>query len=863
MKAPRCFAVFMVALTIFSATSPVLAQGLDQTLNWPEVGFAIRYPAGWGTQVPDEQTRILLSDPAFDVINSDAPPDSPAVIIAAFSSEMVGAIGSPQDVLNAFAGEFGVEVSTPLAITVAGFPALRINAAVPDFVGFSYDIVIITTNNYAYMVAAVAPTAQGFTSQFDSMLQSITISESSSGGPTSPTSGPTTSSPAQAVTTPVNAVRITLDQTLTNNWNEIDAAELVGTDASGAEIRQWAIRAEATSQYASSSWSAQQATGAPNTATCGDNSTAWASATATGQDALTVYYATPVIPTQINIYQTFNPGAIVLVEVLPADGSAPIPVFRGYDLTTACPGVLTVDVGATVEPVVPPGGGAPVDTVRITLDQALINNWNEIDAVELVGTDSSGTEIRQWAFRAEATSQYASSSWSAQQATGAPNTTGCGDYSTAWASATAAGRETLTVHYLVPVFPTQINIHQTFNPGAIVLVEALPIDGSAPIVVFSGRDTATACPGILSIQVQTAAAPGGEASLAYGDAVRGAINNATYSQDWTFMGNAGDVITITMQTVTGDLDPYLYLLDAAGNELAYNDDAEDTSIGQYNAQIARFTLPATGLYTIRATRFAEESGTSSGDYRLRLEAGGVAQPGGAPATIGGGSISIGQTVTGQINNTTYEQDWTFDGTAGDTVTVTMISTGGDLDPYLSLLDSAGMELVSNDDSVIPLRNSLDSQLSFILPATGRYVIRASRFAGSDGSSSGTYELTLSAGGPFSSSTPISINQTVTGEISNTSFGQVWSFEGQAGQVVVITMRATSGDLDSTLTLMDATGATLDYNDDAEDPAVGGYNAQIPRYTLPASGTYYIYAARYGGQSGSTSGLYELTLAQSK
>ncbi len=862
MKALRWFTVLMVALTIFSATGPTLAQGLDQTLNWPEVGLTIRYPAGWVVQSPDEQTRMLLSDPTFD-INSDTPPNSPAVIIANLTSEMVGAIGSPQDVLNLFAGEFGVEMSTPLPLTVAGFPALRLTAAAEDYPGFSYDIVIITTSSHAYLVAAIAPDNAGFAGQFDSMLQSITIDGSSAGPATSgPTSGPAASGTAQVVTAPVNAVRITLDQSLTNNWNEIDAVELVGTDSSGVEVRQWAIRAEATSQYTSSSWSAQQAAGAPDTPACGDNSTAWASATATGQDALTLYYATPVIPTQINVHQTFNPGAIVLVEVLPADGSAPIPVFSGRDTTTACPGVFSVDVGATVGPVIPPGGGAPVNAVRITLDQSLTNNWNEIDAVELIGTDSSGAELRQWAARAEATSQYTSTSWSAQQATGAPDTTGCGDYSTAWASATATGRETLTVYYNAPVFPTQINIHQNFNPGAIVLVEALPIDGSAPIVAFSGRDTTTACPGVLSVQVQAAATPGGEASLAYGDAVRGTINDAAYSQDWTFMGNAGDVVTITMQTVTGDLDPYLYLLDAAGNELTYNDDADDTSVGQYNAQIARFTLPATGLYTIRATRFAEESGSSSGDYRLRLESGGAAQPvvSGPAATVG--TIQIGQTVTGQITNAAYQQDWAFEGAAGDMVTITMVGTNDDLDPYLTLLDSAGMELAYNDDSALPLRRSLDSQLTFVLPASGRYIIRASRYAGSDGSSSGAYSLTLSAGGPFTNATPISFNQTVTGEITNETYRQIWSFEGQAGQVVIITMRTTSGDLDPTLTLLDGTATQLAYNDDAEDPNVGSYNAQIARFTLPQTATYYILAASYGGQGGST-GTYELTLAQSK
>ncbi len=708
MRTRHVAALLAVALIVLSVTGPALAQSLDQTLNWPEAGFSIRYPAGWGVQAPDEQTRVLLSNPDYD-INSDTPPESPTVIILAFSSEVAGMLNSAQDLLTMFAGEFGAELSTPQSMTVANLPALRIGGPVPDTPGFSSDIVAIVAGDYAYIIGAIAPTNQSFTSLFDSMLASVTIAAPTGAAPapvTGGTTGPTTGGTAlQGVSTPVNAVRVTLDQRITNNWNEIDAVELVGTDANGAEVRQWAVRAEATTEYTSSSWSAQQATGAPNTTVCGDQSTAWASATATGQDTLTLYYAIPVIPSQVNIYQTYNPGAIVLVEVVPADGGTPITVFSGRDTTTACPGVLSVDVA----------------------------------------------------------------------------------------------------------------------PAAGTTVAA-------------------------------------EVDLAYGQAVGGMITNDDYAQEWTFNGNAGDVVTITMQASSGDLDPYLYLFDARGNELTYNDDAEDTTVGQYNAQIARFTLPASGMYTIRATRFAEEAGTSTGNYRLRLESSAAGPTGGATVVSGGGAISLGQTVTGQITNATYQQDWTFEGAAGDLVTITMIATAGDLDPYLSLLDSAGQEVVYNDDSSIPLTHSLDSQITIRLPTSGRYTIRATRYAGASGSSTGSYELTLNAGGPFRNTLPISINQTVNGQLDNTTYSQVWSFEAQAGQTVIITMRAISGDLDSYLALYDSTGALLASNDDADDPNVGSYNSQIARQSLPSAGTYYIVASRYGGAQGTSTGAYELTLA---
>ena len=41
-------------------------------------------------------------------------------------------------------------------------------------------------------------------------------------------------------------------------------------------IRQWASSATAGSEYSNTDWSANQATGAPDTPDCGDQETAWA-----------------------------------------------------------------------------------------------------------------------------------------------------------------------------------------------------------------------------------------------------------------------------------------------------------------------------------------------------------------------------------------------------------------------------------------------------------------------------------------------------------------------------------------------------------------------------------------------------------
>lgn len=146
--------------------------------------------------------------------------------------------------------------------------------------------------------------------------------------------------------------------------------------AAGETVRQWAVGASATSQYGDDSWSAMQATGAPDTDGCGDISSAWASQSGTGIDTLTLDYATPVDPTEINIHQTYNPGSIVKVSVVGNGQEVTV-----YDAIPArsetCPEVLTIAID---------DAPAAVTQVKIMVDQSVIGSWNEIDAVELVGT---------------------------------------------------------------------------------------------------------------------------------------------------------------------------------------------------------------------------------------------------------------------------------------------------------------------------------------------------------------------------------------------------------------------------------------------------------------------------------------------
>lgn len=159
------------------------------------------------------------------------------------------------------------------------------------------------------------------------------------------------------------------------------ALPLAFVGAQADVISQWASAAVATSEFSPTDWSAQQATGSPDTRECADLPTAWASQSATGRDALTVFFDQPVFATQVNIYQSYNPGAITRVDYVLADGSGFLTINNSADPGTPCPGVMTIDTERTKD---------AVFGVRLYLDQSLTGNWNEIDAVQLVGAIAEG-----------------------------------------------------------------------------------------------------------------------------------------------------------------------------------------------------------------------------------------------------------------------------------------------------------------------------------------------------------------------------------------------------------------------------------------------------------------------------------------
>lgn len=331
--------------------------------------------------------------------------------------------------------------------------------------------------------------------------------------------------------------------------------------------------------------------------------------------------------------------------------------------------------------------------------------------------------------------------------------------------------------------------------------------------------------------VPTPAPVSGGDTLVFGGSVTGILEGQPFT--YTFEGTAGQTVVLILES--DDFDPFVSLLDSDGTVLASDDD----SAGSLNA-LLEFTLPADGTYSVEVTSFFSNP---RGTYTLSLGDGAaVAMPTNEPSGTGGDDtvLAFGDTVQGELTRRENLREYTFEGEAGQLVTITQVSD--DFDSFLRLFGPDGDELASDDDG----GGSLNSQISsFALPANGTYTISAESLSGS---ATGDFELTLDV----TRVEALETNVTVSGRLSTEGDAVQYTFTGQAGDVVMIAM--TSDDFDTYLYLY-APGQSdaFAFNDDSN-----GANSLVGPVTLPEDGVYRVEARAY---SDGGSGRFEITLTQ--
>jgi WD40 repeat protein len=298
--------------------------------------------------------------------------------------------------------------------------------------------------------------------------------------------------------------------------------------------------------------------------------------------------------------------------------------------------------------------------------------------------------------------------------------------------------------------------------------------------------------------------------IAFGDRVRGDIEDGRV---WAFEGEIGQIVRIAMNEDDSGLNTFLTLVGPDGFTLITDDDGGDGT----NSLIKNYVLTEDGSYTILPDAYSD-----SGAYTLSL-AETFAEP-----------IVFGETVSADIEDGLI---WAFQGEAGQIVRLAMDEDDSGIDTLLTLRGPDGFTLITDDDGGSGT-NSLIKD--FVLTQEGSYTILPDAY-----SDSGAYTLSLAEVVPEG----IKFDETVRGDIED---GLIWTFEGEAGQIVSIAMAEDDSGINTLLTLRGPDGFTLITDDDGGK----GTNSLIKDFVLTQEGSYTILP-----DGDRDSGAYTLSLAE--
>jgi hypothetical protein len=144
---------------------------------------------------------------------------------------------------------------------------------------------------------------------------------------------------------------------------------------------QWATDAKASSTLndakGNASYSASQATGEPNVQAYSTTPQAWSSKTPdSGIEWIELTFAKPVFATAVRVRESSGSGALIKIEVFDEKGAGHA-VWSGTDSTKEL-NYLIAEFSKTA---------FKTNRVKLTLATNVVSGWNQIDAVQLVGSN--------------------------------------------------------------------------------------------------------------------------------------------------------------------------------------------------------------------------------------------------------------------------------------------------------------------------------------------------------------------------------------------------------------------------------------------------------------------------------------------
>jgi hypothetical protein len=357
---------------------------------------------------------------------------------------------------------------------------------------------------------------------------------------------------------------------------------------------------------------------------------------------------------------------------------------------------------------------------------------------------------------------------------------------------------------------TRIEPYRLPADGFYTIVIKRPADAKQPYTAFA-----------LTLQVLNVpsgrTANGGVLNL--NDSVLGSFVPGNAAQYWLFDAKAGQVISVNLLKLNGDLNPSVILISPTGQGLA----TFGLTVRENSGALSQFTLPSDGIYSLLVVPSGPNQG---GQYRLTV------QPNNN-ATAAPLALNAGQTVTGTIDASQPEQRWQVQGEAGQSLTARLLVTSGTLLPQIQLLSASGQVIAEGvEDHSLGL---IGENLSTNIQEAGTYtIVIRQKFDAKF--SAGTYRLMLEAGSL--SPQAVAANPAVYGQAVSKATQQnatdYWSFNAAAGDNIVVSTAVAEGGKAPLISLQNEVGRVLaqSSNDEAADH-------NIDTFTIPTNGRYIV------------------------
>jgi hypothetical protein len=302
------------------------------------------------------------------------------------------------------------------------------------------------------------------------------------------------------------------------------------------------------------------------------------------------------------------------------------------------------------------------------------------------------------------------------------------------------------------------------------------------------------------------------------------IVHSAADQDWFRVSlRAGELYQFQLNSTSG-LDPTLALHNSLGTQLAFDDDG-----GPGLNSLLTFRPTTSGTYYLDAGGYS----TSTGSYSV------VASE--VPATIATySSVGINSSVQGDIQDANDQDYHRVSLTAGQNYIFDV--DGGSLsDPTLALRNSAGTQLVFNDDG----GPGLDSRIEFTATTTGTYYLDVGGYS----SNTGSYTLATridDIADDINSIDTVAVGGSRSGTINSASDQDFVGVSLTAGQSYIFDAHGV-GLSDPTLALRNSSGTQLAFNDDGGP----GLDSRV-EFTASSSGMYFLDVGGYSTNTGSYS-----------